>query len=83
MDKGRNSSGIRVDGEWRDSAMASIHGAMTEDWKRVLDEGGHFTVLAEWGSRKFFYVQGRSWAFTGSLTVPPRTQKHPTVICFK
>ena len=38
----------------------------------VLDEQDHFTVLTEWGSRNFFDVQGRAWAFTGLLTVPPR-----------
>ena len=39
----------------------------------VLDEHDHFTVLTEWGSQKFSDVQGRAWAFTGSLTVtvPP------------
>ena len=36
------------------------------------DEGGHFTVLTEWGSRIFFDVHGRAYAFTGSLPVPPR-----------
>ena len=43
-----------------------------EDRKRVNDEGDHFTVLTEWGGRIFFEVHGRAWAFTGSLTVPPR-----------
>ena len=42
------------------------------DEESVLDEHDHFTVLTEWGSRKFFDVHGRAWAFTGSLTVPPR-----------
>ena len=36
------TSGIRFGG--------SIHGGP----ERVLDEGEHFTVLTEWGSRKFF-----------------------------
>ena len=43
-----------------------------DDEKCVLDEHDQFTVLTEWESRKFFDVQGRVWAFTGSLTVPPR-----------
>ena len=34
------------------------------------DDGS--TVLAEWGTRKFFDMLGTTWAFTGSLTVPPR-----------
>ena len=34
------------------------------------DDG--LTVLAEWGTRKFFDMHGTAWAFTGSLTVPPR-----------
>ena len=38
----------------------------------MLDEHDHFTVFTEWGSRKFFDVLGRAWAFTGSLTVPSR-----------
>ena len=37
----------------------------------MLDEHDHFTVLTEWGSQKFFDVHGRSWTFTGLLTVPP------------
>ena len=42
-----------------------------DDRESVLDEHDHFTVLTEWSSQKFFDVQGRAWAFTGSLTVPP------------
>ena len=51
----------------RDSVLASIHA------RRGKCAGhDHFTVLTEWGSPKFFDVQGRAWAFTGSLTVLPR-----------
>ena len=56
-----------------------------EDRKRVNEKGDHFTVLIEWGSRIFFDVHGRGWAFTGSRPVQPRrtVREHPTVICFK
>ena len=43
-----------------------------EDRKRVQDDEDQFTVLTEFGTRKFFDVLGYAWAFTGSLTVPPR-----------
>ena len=50
-----------------------------EDLERLNDKDDGLTVLAEQEGRKFFDVQGRAWAFTGSLTVQPR---HSTVICF-
>ena len=34
------------------------------------DDG--LTVLTEWGTGKFFDMHETAWAFTGSLTVPPR-----------
>ena len=46
-----------------------------DDEESVLDEHDHFTVLTAHrvGNSEFFFdVQGRAWAFTGSLTVPPR-----------
>ena len=43
-----------------------------EDRKRVQDDEDQFTVLTEFGTQKFFDVQAYAWAFTGSLTVPPR-----------
>ena len=43
-----------------------------EDLERLNDKDDGLTVLAEQEGRKFFDVQGRAWAFTGSLTVQPR-----------
>ena len=43
-----------------------------EDRNGVNDKDDRFTVLTEWGSQKFFDVQGHAWAFTGLLTVLPR-----------
>ena len=36
-----------------------------EEQKRVNDKDDCFTVLAEWGARKFFDVHGTALAFTG------------------
>ena len=43
-----------------------------EDQMRIKDEDGTWLVLTSWGRRKFFESQGCSWAFDGSLNLPPR-----------
>ena len=43
-----------------------------EDRKRVNKTDDGLTVLAEWGTQKFFDMLGTAWAFTGSLTVLQR-----------
>ena len=35
---------------------------LMDDQECVLDVHDHFTMLTEWGSRKFFFEQGRAWA---------------------
>ena len=61
------TEGIRVDKDnGRNSVMVSNSPQFMKNQKSVLDELDNFNVLTEWGSRKIFDVQGRSWAFTGS-----------------
>ena len=43
-----------------------------EDQMRVKDEDDTWLVLTSWGRRGFFESQGYSWAFDGSLNLPPR-----------
>ena len=50
---------------------------------RIKDEDGTWLVLTSWGRRKFFESQGCSWAFDGSLNLPPRdTSDFGSVIDF-
>ena len=43
-----------------------------EDQMRVKDEVDIWLVLTSWGRCGFFESQGFSWAFDGSLNLPPR-----------
>ena len=65
--------GQRARFEWtKVSGGIRMYHHFINDRKRVNDEGDRFTVLAQWGSRKFFDMHGQAWTFTGSVTVPPR-----------
>ena len=46
--------------------------AFVQDRERVNGTDDGLTVLAERETRKFLDMLGTAWAFTGSLTVPPR-----------
>ena len=43
-----------------------------EDQMRVKEEDETWPVLTSWGHRGFFESRGYSWAFDGSLKLPPR-----------
>ena len=43
-----------------------------KDQMRTEDEHGTWLVLTSWGRRNFFEFQGCTWAFDGSLNLPPR-----------